>query len=737
MRAFGPFPAETVVDYRELGERRMFLISGPTGAGKTTTLDAMMFALFGETSGRDRRASQMRSQSASPGLLTEVLLDFALGGESYRVRRVPEQDRPNRRGPGRVSHRPEAVLWRRTGRSDDREDGEVLAARWERVDEKVEELLGFSADQFRQVVLLPQGQFRRFLSASSVEREEILEALFGTELYRRVEEALRQEAEKLRGQAEDLRLEEETTLRNAAASGSAELEGRKAAALDRARERMEAVGRLRGREEELGRDLAAAEEVARKLAARDAARRKRDEARPALEKARVAREAAERAHSEEAARGEERRRAEDEARSLEERARKLLDLPALRAEQEAASGDAAALEARLADQRGRADRLESSWSRGQAAVLAGRLAPGRPCDVCGSPDHPSPARPEPAAPREAEVLAARSALRALEDRRPSAHSRAAEAEERLRALGEDARADLGALRCALEAARGRAAALAAALEAARGALGAAREAFARADQAASDAGRDALLAERAAEGLEPRPLAPMAEELARVRAEMEQAIGEETTARNEAERTARTLEQLEALRARLEAVEREYAVMGRVADAAGGRNPQRITFQRFVLRSFLEEVLGAATARLAGMSRGRYALRVARSAGDGRSSGGLELEVDDAWTGAPRPVATLSGGEGFLASLALALGLADVVQSRAGGIRLDTVFVDEGFGTLDEEALERAIATLTDLRREGRLVGIISHVPELRERIDARLEITADRESSAARFVLA
>jgi exonuclease SbcC len=113
----------------------------------------------------------------------------------------------------------------------------------------------------------------------------------------------------------------------------------------------------------------------------------------------------------------------------------------------------------------------------------------------------------------------------------------------------------------------------------------------------------------------------------------------------------------------------------------------------------------------------------------------LDLEVHDAYSGTARPVSTLSGGESFLASLSLALGLADVVQAYSGGIQLDAVFVDEGFGSLDPEALDLALKALIDLQRDGRLVGIISHVPTLREIIDARLEVSAERSGSTARFV--
>jgi len=116
------------------------------------------------------------------------------------------------------------------------------------------------------------------------------------------------------------------------------------------------------------------------------------------------------------------------------------------------------------------------------------------------------------------------------------------------------------------------------------------------------------------------------------------------------------------------------------------------------------------------------------------AAGGLDLEVFDQYTGVARGVGTLSGGETFLASLALALGLADVVQTYAGGIHLDTILVDEGFGTLDPESLDFAIKALIDLQKGGRLVGIISHVPELKERIDARLEVLPTQHGSTACF---
>ncbi len=181
-------------------------------------------------------------------------------------------------------------------------------------------------------------------------------------------------------------------------------------------------------------------------------------------------------------------------------------------------------------------------------------------------------------------------------------------------------------------------------------------------------------------------------------------------------------------------MEKEYETVGYISQISNGSNAFGLTFQRFVLGALLDDITVAATERLKRMSKGRYHLRRTLDRARKNAAGGLELEVFDTYTGIERPVSTLSGGETFLASLSLALGLSDVVQSYSGGISLDTIFVDEGFGSLDPEALDLALKTLIDLQKGGRMVGIISHVPELRERIDARLEISMSDQGSIASF---
>jgi DNA repair protein SbcC/Rad50 len=197
-----------------------------------------------------------------------------------------------------------------------------------------------------------------------------------------------------------------------------------------------------------------------------------------------------------------------------------------------------------------------------------------------------------------------------------------------------------------------------------------------------------------------------------------------------------TVERLAALDAERGTLESRYEVLAPIARMARGTVEPRISFQRFVLASFLDEVLSSATARLSRMSKGRYALHRTEDAGHRGRAAGLDLVVTDTYTGTQRPVTTLSGGESFLAALALSLGLADVVQEHAGGIHLETLFVDEGFGTLDPESLEYALDTLAALGNKRRLVGIISHVPELQTRIPTRLEVVPNREGSTTRLTM-
>jgi exonuclease SbcC len=169
-----------------------------------------------------------------------------------------------------------------------------------------------------------------------------------------------------------------------------------------------------------------------------------------------------------------------------------------------------------------------------------------------------------------------------------------------------------------------------------------------------------------------------------------------------------------------------------LADVVAGRgqNSRKMSLRSYVLASRLEEVAESASARLRRMSSGRYDFVHSDEAESRGRRGGLGLDIRDDYTGAVRSAKTLSGGESFLASLALALGLADVVAAESGGVVLDTMFIDEGFGTLDADTLESVMGVLDELRAGGRVVGIVSHVDEMRQRIPTRLHVIREREGS-------
>jgi len=867
MQAFGPYAGEQTLDFAELRGASFFLITGPTGSGKTTVLDAMSFALYGVTSGGPeneggRSGAAMRSDHADPELLTRVTFDFALGAERFRIVREPEQERPKLKGDGVTKHNQTATLWRlRDGDGALEESGAPLETGWTKVSVKSEDLLGFRSEQFRQVVMLPQGRFQKLLEADSREREQILRALFDTGHYGALELALKDAAKGLRDAATRLAAQRAEALRQAETESAEDLEERRdrlalgaaeaaahageaETARDEAQQQLQrgrdAVGRLdelaaaeaataavAGREETVATvraELGAAEQAstvseaatrvatARKVAAeRRAASEACEDTR--LHRSEAATKAAAALAAVEAVAAD-REAAADEVRRLKALVGVTTDLAAARAAADEAQatvaavrGDAAAAEAAWTAARDRGDAAAAGWREAQAGRLAEGLRTGEPCPVCGSTDHPSPALLPDETPSQDEVEAFRDAadlafsardeatkqLVAAEASSAAAAARLAEREKTAPAEFTDP----AVLTTAIAAAEARSTNLVAAHRQAQAAAHETATAAATAAIAAATAADELFkadhevgiacdaLAERLAAAdfsdedtwtaacREPDEverlrgeIAAHADEAARTaeRLRLARAAADGVTAPDlgalgaasataaEAALAARTaavelsaaahtasrqLERLAELDREAAGVHERYEVVGRLADVANGDNPRHLSFQRYVLGAFLDDVLVAASQRLHLMTNGRYRLERTERRFGGKAAAGLNLEVYDAWTGVPRPVATLSGGESFMAALSLALGLAEVVQAHAGGIHLETVFVDEGFGSLDDESLDRAISALMGLGEDGRLVGIISHVGELRERVDARLEVTADKTGSRARFRVA
>ncbi|HOU54365.1 MAG TPA: SMC family ATPase [Myxococcota bacterium] len=1010
VQAFGPYVQRQVVDFGPARDAGVFLVHGPTGAGKTTLFDAICYALYGQSSGAERTDQQMRSQLAPSTLRTEVELEFALGEWHYRCWRSPTWDRPALRGQGTTKAKAEAHLHRRPAGGTG--EWSLLQTGDGKVTEAIQAVLGFTAEEFRQVILIPQGQFRSLLVAEVKDREHILGNLFNTALYRRIEEELK--AETARRQTEFRTLEErhQTLLGTGDVASLEDLEQRirqrqveletmqagvkqRRDSLQSARAAAEEGRRVRGifeearrarrrledleqRREEIGSQKALLERARRALTLNDLAdglhrlrqqaeqrredlsRANRDleEARLALDLARDGlerqranvpeTEAMERALVElkemgprlqalEQAEGEV-QAAEERLTAAEERLRAAREgLEALEqemrgldrtiealdplAEDKARRGSIRdqqvqqrnlrrrlgelqdqhrTLEKRLqrqADQERMASAgleqarrtLEEALEvqrREMAAVLAARLVPGDPCPVCGSTSHPAPApirenlpdgalldrlRQEADAAAETwkvasdEMLriqeqwkalgqrieemvqdlgeAAGASLEELEARCQEAEQQVREAEEAARRLAEartrrrEAETRLEQGREVLEAiqgqvqearsARDRAAALRQERQAglppgrdrgtweqqvaeSRAALAARKQALEKAEQsfreasarwtgaearqtaAATESDRTASELEEmdrrfqerlreqgfmtpeewSAARLAPDGLAALEEQIqgwvrdvvqaqgdvdrleagvaglqepdvaaleaaeAEALAGLEAAQAAAAQAVADQERDQDLATRLRQVQSEQKAIEERLRGMERLSGVARGENPVKLSFHDFVLGLLLDQVLEAANLRLKVMSRGRFQLFRRRVPADRRKREGLSLDVEDGYSGSLRAVHTLSGGESFQAALALSLGLADVVQQRAGGIRLETLFLDEGFGNLDAEAREEAWNHLAEMsgREGGRLVGIISHMEDLKALCPRRLEVRSGPAGATVRW---
>jgi exonuclease SbcC len=244
--------------------------------------------------------------------------------------------------------------------------------------------------------------------------------------------------------------------------------------------------------------------------------------------------------------------------------------------------------------------------------------------------------------------------------------------------------------------------------------------------------RDLLQA--AVSGMERADLAPLQDQCQALDLKLSQIRTDAITCMARHDQNMSQIAKLEDLCSAIKEVSDRYAVTGDLAGLVGGDNARKLSFETFVQSYYFEHMLYCANTRFAAMTDGRYSFMRKTDAADLRRQAGLDICVMDQYTGKARDVSTLSGGESFKASLSLALGLSDVVTEESGGIELSTIFIDEGFGTLDEESLEATVETLINLQVSGRLVGVISHVEELKDRIPAQLVVQATRTGSTAHF---
>lgn len=854
LQAFGPYTERVVLDFDAgLAGSTMFLIHGKTGAGKTTILDGLAFALYGEASGSARSGAMLRSDFVDKKSKTEVELEFSLGSTRYRVRRTPTYTVEG----NKTARQATAALY------EIADGGEhLVAGKPNDVTSRIVALTGFDAKEFRQVVLLPQGEFRTFLLAKSNERSKLMTTLFDTGKYGVLEAKLKERRDAIRTANEENRREQERLLGEASADNAAALQKQaedEAAGLAAKRAAVESAGaqhtaaqqaladgtalagwfdKLREAEAAQAADAQKQEKVEAYRQQLDRAKRAvllMDKAKHAQQAQANAKESAQRAKELETARqtaeakakqaeaaftAEEAKRPQREAsrqraQSLAEAQKTIHAMVVLR--DQAAAAERAAKNAATQNTQAAADvatakktvdRLRFLERAGKAFSLAQGLVDGAPCPVCGATEHPHPAETEELVPTDKEIQQAEAALARAEKAQAAAQAaeaqRAAEAaaltgklaaarEHLPEGLAEDEAAAAAAVR---EAAAG-AQQLEQAYEQARKAHETAQAALsaARANAESSKAYAEAQQAEQEqatrifGEGCIAAGFPDLAAFLAAIEGrwrepafltQVEQHIREfedqklqHATQRQEAElqtkgktrpdlaalqaaaqaagaawkqavetanaaelRLAQEKKQIEQL-AKLQKAEAALAekarVIGHLAQVACAEHPYRVHFQTYIQKSIFDDVMAAANERLRIMSSGRYELQNGKEA-NGHAFEGLAIAVFDAYTGKKRETSSLSGGESFLASLALALGLADTVTRYSEGIRLDTMFIDEGFGSLDEETLDTALKALMKLQEGGRVIGIISHVKELAECIGDRIEVVKTTKGSTAHF---
>ena len=1019
IEAFGPYRDSVTLDFSALQDHSMFLISGPTGAGKTSILDAMVYALYGEPSGEVRKTDAIRSDFAEPERMTRVDFSFAIGEAQYRVERLPKQLVAKKRGTGMREQNASATVY-------EMKDGEwkVIATSAAAIRDTIQRIIGFRKDQFLQVVLLPQGEFRKLLVASTSEREELLHTLFRTELYRRLQDALKSAYDEAksgieenitkqsallqsiphdeeipvltiehvrellkdrephrdtlvveRDKAVDVvdqfnALRNEWALYNQVQQSLIEATNKLELVKEREKERSslhEKVQFLTGLTPsyELYKQLGDKQAVLKTLktalsdakksvdaatqqeskctedyevlvshaetiqAKRTTLAQLRQQAEKFDELALLNQELTtlkskleiqDREKSEaklqaqhklvadlEAELVEVRKQFQANSKALEsiphiqEQLSQLQRYSELLAEKQKAQNDIDAKEGALAildesvkNSTVQLERLEHLMAEGRAFELVHLVVDNEPCPVCGSIEHPQLASKPELYPTKEEVEEARAVRdgalqkraseigqketlsvrlheldKQVKDQVSELKSSIADFSEdtfdstqqdlwsqmnRLTALRKDTeqltkiitknehdliegkdtlakleidhnellndlhdaavqissvqakidglskilpttdldawhkqiesleteintydeqlklcKSSLDAAKEQLNAKRGRLEILFAqvqeetknldgfyqeyvkslqsisvseddfidalgdykALDAFRTELHALDEAFSTA-QAVYDA---AL--KHAQSVIEPSDTVP--DEVYDTAVEKrDNLVGSLAAWDKETKHIETTLASLEELEKAMGEAREEITFLSRLNDLANGGEQgfKNVTFERYVLGAILDEVVYAANLRLQKMSRSRYSLERSDYTGGGRGKQGLDLAVMDAFTGQSRPANTLSGGETFLASMALALGLADVIQSYAGGIHMDTMFIDEGFGTLDPDTLELAMETLVQLQSSGRLIGMISHVPELKTRIPAHLEVTRGDDGSTAKFVI-
>ena len=823
LTAFGPYAGQIELNFSAFGGSGLFLIGGDTGSGKTALFDAITFALYGETTGENRKTTMLRSDFAEPTAETCVELQFTHRGRSYTVRRWPEQQRAAKRGSGVVKCPPKAEL---LCEPEEPVSGAVA------VTNAVTQLLGIDAKQFAQVSMLAQNDFTRLLNAPSAERAAILRQIFDTSDHQRLGQAAVQEATKAAeacSRLEDTLLLHLSSLQadpavpeTAAALAEMQTE-QEVFATDKALALADALLRqdeqtadrqneiIHSLEEKLARGNAGV-----KLAEQQAARRRQLEELQA-----EADRTAEVQTKSEAEQDELQKRmaalkqniADTEkqrdslgrtdteqvklqhqielAQSLTVTCERLLKELEQEAEQRA---DAEKKQAAYAAAQEKLDEAENEYismqrqlNANRAGLLAQELHAGSPCPVCGSRQHPKIAELPKNHVTEKQLEQREKSL--AEQRRATADaSRAAgEAVTRVEELrtnivreADEFFAKRGARYTGRPAAELDNPALYEALSTQQtslddGLLGLHRQlnrykketeqldavmhrldilnqqmsvlekqSFAAVRRATNAKAGHAAAQARVQQMQETLPKHNDPETLNKLMAALQHlqndraaaiALRDAAVQRQNANRAAR--QGLQTTRKKWETAREKRTMWDNLSKTINGNLAGKIKlpFEQYVQAFYFDGVVEAANLRFTRMTDGQYKLLRRKSESlSGKTA--LDLDVFDAYTGKTRPVGSLSGGESFMAALSMALGISDTIQQNAGGVTIETLFIDEGFGSLDADSLEKAVDTLAGLAGGNKLIGVISHVEALQDRLTRQIHVSKTRAGSRAEVVV-
>lgn len=919
MSAFGSYAGKNVIDFT--GQQQgIFLITGDTGAGKTTIFDAITYALYNQTSGGERNGNMMRSQYAKPETETYVELEFLYRGQTYRVCRNPDYKITKTLKNGKireqkVPHSVELTL----------PDGTVFPEKKNATDAKIIEILGLTADQFSQIVMIAQGDFLKLLYTKSDERKMIFSKLFRTDIYWKIQENLRRKSMEMdeRIQENDRAFEQEKS-RIIPLPESEELPLDEL--VERLRERLKDALKeqnlRRANVEELNKKITKYEEInklfvslekirqtGKELEARQVeSKERRQQIENALKADKVLVAEQQNLRQQQAVEqsvqaiakmeetlannqemfetlktqlqeveAEQKREAADiqkkmlaleqsfpsyealqNARSEEQQAKKVWEDIEKTSEESFHKKEAgiAALKEQQKRQEQVVEQTKKNWEqtslsasesakhyehmyeaflKEQAGILAENLSAGCPCPVCGSTVHPDPAKLSDHAVTELEVEQAKKTRAAAEEKRDLAHTafeaektekqklaQAVEKEEAdfvlaqtiakqqrkeaeqnyvsLQKIAEQIREKLvypslaeakkqyAAMQKALEAAeqeierkRQKVSELAEAMNTLKGQRLAEEENQKSAKKLAVKTEKEyAKLLEKSGFVSEETYHLAILPERSRSKLEREEKEYESQCLRQQSEQkllekqvngktftdTTELNEQLKAEKQALKEAEKTYMelhtayendrsvlqncaiylekgkklesedqVIKSLSKTANGRlsGSAKIDFETYIQRQYFKQIIHEANKRLLTMSNHQFILKLKEEANTGRKTNeGLDLSVYSLVTDSERDVKTLSGGESFLAALAMALGLSDIVERSAGAIHPDMMFIDEGFGSLDAQSRQQAIEVLGKLAGDSRMVGIISHVTELKEQIDRKLVVSRTDKGSRA-----